>query len=140
MITQQVVRERFDYQEGQLVYRYTVHSRGVKGQVAGSRHHTGYYYVKVNNERYPLHHIIWLYHKGQMPVHEIDHVDNDKGNNRIENLRDVPHSVNQHNRRDTKENGIWSPDYYKRRGLPVPPEVYKAKRERTKANKARQGE
>ena len=133
MITQEIVRERFEYQDGCLIYRENFSPRARKGQVAGCLYQRGYYAIKINKKRYPLHHIIWLWHHGELPVHEIDHIDNDRGNNRIENLRDVPHSVNQHNRRDTKENGMFGPDYYRRRGLPVPEEVLKRKRERRRA-------
>ena len=59
----------------------------------------GYYYLRVDGRRYAAHRVAWLYVHGQWPSHQIDHIDGDPSNNRIENLRDVPASVNQRCRR-----------------------------------------
>lgn len=47
-----------------------------------------------------------------MPAGKIDHIDRDKGNNRIENLRDVSASINQPNTEAIggclhKSSGLW---------------------------------
>ncbi|MFX4377260.1 HNH endonuclease, partial [Acinetobacter baumannii] len=39
----------------------------------------------------------WLYVHGVHPTGQIDHIDGDPLNNRISNLRDVSHAVNQQN-------------------------------------------
>lgn len=43
-----------------------------------------------------LHRLVWLYHKGEMPT-QIDHVDGDFRNNKIENLRECTTAQNQYN-------------------------------------------
>lgn len=50
------------------------------------------------------HRIAWALHNGAWPEGQIDHMDGDGLNNRIENLRDVPNSVNQRNQRRPKNN------------------------------------
>jgi len=59
----------------------------------------GYYYVSVAGGRYGAHRLAWLYVTGEWPKGQIDHINGDPGDNRIVNLRDVPQSLNQQNRR-----------------------------------------
>jgi hypothetical protein len=47
---------------------------------------------------YPVHRLIWIWHHGAIPTgYHIDHIDRNKRNNRVENLRAVPPIVNVHN-------------------------------------------
>lgn len=68
------------------------------GAPAGFFRGTGYIGVSVRNRTYPAHRIAWLITYGHWPTGEIDHIDGDKANNRLANLRDVPKSINGHNR------------------------------------------
>ena len=46
-----------------------------------------------------VHRLIWVMHYGQIPPDlYVDHIDRDKKNNRIENLRLVTHAQNQRNK------------------------------------------
>ena len=45
-----------------------------------------------------VHRAVWALVHGSWPKYQIDHIDRDPSNNRIENLRDVPGGVNQMNR------------------------------------------
>ena len=110
---QQLLRERYDYDEdqGHLTNRHNVSGRGGGvGSLVGSVGKIGYRSVKVNGRLYQEHRLIWMYYYGEdIPNDkEIDHIDNDRDNNRIDNLRLVTHEENQLNRRDTKRNGgLW---------------------------------
>jgi hypothetical protein len=68
----------------------------------GARQHGGnYLYVKcrMGKRRIDvyLHHVVWALCKGCFPVEQIDHINGDKHENRIENLREVSGSENNLN-------------------------------------------
>ena len=73
------------------------------GDVAGSRHHSGYTTISIARGRYAAHRLAWLYMTGDWPTGEIDHIDGDRTNTRWTNLRDVPKSLNQQNQRKPRE-------------------------------------
>ena len=57
----------------------------------------GYYRVALGGTKYLAHRLAWFYVHGMWPAGEIDHIDADRGNNRIANLRDVPAQMNKEN-------------------------------------------
>jgi hypothetical protein len=105
-LTQAELRRMFDYREdGQLIFRsdlgwaYTKHF----GKVAGHINKNGYRSIRVNKRLYLAHHLVWLWHTGNWPsYYGMDHINRDPGDNRIQNLRDVPFSVNLSNRRQLR--------------------------------------
>lgn len=92
-----VIRDQFEYMPGtgDLVRRST-------GQVTGSTRRDGYKQVGVGRRSFAVHRIAWALHWGTWPEGDIDHINGDPADNRIANLRDVPHSVNQRNLRRAK--------------------------------------
>lgn len=116
------IRELFDYHpDGYLTYRYKS-TRNKVGDRAGSPNERGYLLVNVYKVQYPVHRLIWCWHHGKFPDNFIDHINNERHDNRIENLRDVTQQENARNRKDTNANdGIFCYDYYRRHGLPVHP-------------------
>lgn len=75
---------------------------------------TRYISVCFNNRLYRSHHIIWLLCYGYWPTMQIDHIDGDGTNNRIENLRDVDLLINLHNRSKQINNTSGHNGVYKR--------------------------
>jgi hypothetical protein len=67
------------------------------GDQAGCVEPTGYVGMVVNYQRYRAHRLAWLYVYGVMPEGEIDHMDGDKSNNAITNLRVVTTKQNREN-------------------------------------------
>lgn len=57
----------------------------------------------VSGDQHLVHRIIWKMAHGEAPDY-IDHIDGDTMNNRIENLRSVPHAVNMKNKALYKNN------------------------------------
>ena len=107
--SQELLRERYDYDGEHLINRRNMSGRGGGiGSIVGQMKPDGRRYVKFNGQRYYEYNLIWMWYYGEdIPSHlEVDHIDNDRDNNRIENLRLLSHQENQLNRKDTKENGI----------------------------------
>lgn len=59
---------------------------------------TGHQRIWFCNERHLKHRIIWLMMTGSLPKGEIDHIDQNPGNNKWNNLRDVSGVINMRNK------------------------------------------
>ena len=68
----------------------------------------GYRKLSIAYEQIKLHRLVWFMSYGVWPSGQIDHIDGNKLNNRLSNLRDVSMSVNMQNRyaTRTKESGL----------------------------------
>jgi hypothetical protein len=69
------------------------------GREAGNVNQAGYRKLKFCTKQYLVHRVAWLLHYGVWPKGDIDHIDGNSLNNKIENLRDVPHNINIQNRK-----------------------------------------
>jgi hypothetical protein len=67
------------------------------GSKLGSLTTAGYYQITVAKRTYTAQRLAWLYVHGGWPNGVIDHINRNKSDNRIENLRDVNRSQNAHN-------------------------------------------
>jgi hypothetical protein len=69
------------------------------GNVAGHRHKGhGYIQIKINGQLHLAHRLAWLYVYGDWPAEQIDHVNRDRTDNRIANLREITQAQNCQNR------------------------------------------
>ena len=96
----------YDKETGNLIWKIKPSSRGhsVKvGYIAGTLKSHGYLCVGINYNSYRAHRLIFLMHKGYLPK-TIDHINGDKLDNRIENLRAATVGQNQHNRKTNANN------------------------------------
>lgn len=73
------------------------HHAARRGEEAGSLTALGYIEIGLLGERFLAHRLAWLHIHGKWPDGEIDHRDGVRSNNRLSNLRDVPHEHNQQN-------------------------------------------
>lgn len=115
MLSQDMLKEIFEYREGNLYWRYSKRG-GVKvGDKAGTLTTSRYYRVKLNKQEYYLHRLIYLYHHGYLPEC-IDHIDRDTTNNKIENLREATKAENCRNQKISKNNttGVKGVSWFKR--------------------------
>lgn len=96
MISQALVRELFDYQDGRLTWKTKRNGTRINGD-AGHLNKSGYVTIQINGRLHRAHRLIFLWHHGYMP-NEIDHVNRVKDDNRIENLREASRSENCMNR------------------------------------------
>ena len=74
------------------------------GKEAFAINHKGYRTGYILNKRYYAHRVIWAMHYGREPMHNIDHIDGNPSNNHIDNLRDVPQSMNGLNQKMKSNN------------------------------------
>lgn len=93
------VRLLFDYvpETGKLIRKVRTSNRIKIGDEAGQKNTTGHLQCRMNGRLYLVHRLIWVLVYGCLPNCEIDHIDGDKTNNRLCNLRDVSHAVNMQN-------------------------------------------
>lgn len=92
-----LLHDMFYYYEGNLI-RLTYRAPNAKaGDKAGYVSKAdGYTRVNIDGKNYLLHRLIFLMHNNYIPKY-IDHIDGDKSNNRIENLREATSNQNNYN-------------------------------------------
>jgi len=69
----------------------------IRGSIAGSLTDEGYIRLSVFGKAYLAHRLAWFYVYGNWPLHEIDHIDNNRTNNSINNLRLASDNGTAHN-------------------------------------------
>lgn len=88
----------YDPLTGLFTWNKTLGSRALEGSKAGSicKIH-GYRFIRLNKKLYRAHHLAWLYTYGFFPTLDIDHINQNRADNRIVNLREVDRTVNNLN-------------------------------------------
>jgi len=104
MLTKEYLHEIFEYRNGELYWKNHRY-KNFNGKKAGTLHHTGYWHIKTKNKVYLAHRLIYLYHHGFLPNYglELDHINRNRTDNRIENLRVVTKSENERNKLTTSK-------------------------------------
>ena len=109
MITTEYLREIFTYKNGFLIWQ--VNRGPVKaGRIAGTINSRGYIHIRLDMKFYQAHRLIWIHFNGNIQDDlPIDHINRDRSDNRIENLRVVTNSQNNLNskRSDHESVGVW---------------------------------
>ncbi len=93
----------YDPETGVLTWRIT---RGTAraGSVAGYLSAKGYLQVGIDGRLHYGHRLAWLLAYGAWPEHLVDHVNNDRADNRLRNLRAATNAENLQNRRGPQVN------------------------------------
>jgi hypothetical protein len=102
MPSQAELHERYEYRDGELFYKISPLPKIKVGSKAGTVN-TGYIKVNIGTKKYQAHRIIWMMQYGYLPK-EIDHINCNKLDNRIENLREVNRTQNRYNINSYKNN------------------------------------
>jgi len=95
-LTAHALRELVVYRDGELFWRNPVGKmkRGALGAPAGKG---GRLQAIIAGRAQYIHRLVWLYHHGEWPGEQVDHVNGVKTDNRIENLRLLSPSANAQN-------------------------------------------
>jgi len=102
--TQEYLKSILKYDEKTGIFTWKVSRRCVRaGRVAGYPQN-GYTRIKIDGVHHFAHTLAWLYCHGEYLM--VDHRDNDKTNNRIDNLRPCTYSQNRCNTRRGKNNKL----------------------------------
>jgi hypothetical protein len=98
-ITVETLRSLLDYEPDTRIFRWRVqpNNRVKVGAAAGYINDRGYIRIMVNGTFFKAHRLAWLHFHGMWPQDQIDHINGDKRDNRIRNLRDVSTSINAQN-------------------------------------------
>jgi len=112
-----IIKDRFDYRDGELFYKYDVGKRMKAGEKAGHYTTNKYSYITIDQKRYLIHRLIYLWHHKYLPD-TLDHINNERQDNRIENLRPATVSQNAQNRCISVRNttGVKGVYFHKRSG------------------------
>lgn len=74
------------------------------GEIATTQGGRGYLKFEWKGEKQYAHRLAWLLHYGEWPSRNIDHINGDKSDNRIANLRLCDHQQNGRNRSEPGHN------------------------------------
>lgn len=116
-LTQELVKELFEYNDnGYLVYKKTRGSKPAFTMAGGLGKGNLYKRVTVMYKTYLQHQIIFFMHYGYLPK-IIDHIDGNKLNNKIENLRQCTTNQNAYNSKKpiTNTSGFKGVSWHKNR-------------------------
>lgn len=90
----------YDHLTGVMISK----SRGRRGMLAGCVNNAGYRVIRIDKKLYLLHRLAWLFIHGSWPKYIIDHIDGNRLNNRLDNLRDLQKAQNHHNLKGPQKN------------------------------------
>lgn len=82
------IREHFEYNSDGTF------TRNDRKNSTGSIDKDGYLIIKIKGKQFKAHRLVFAFFNGRFPTEEIDHVNRDRRDNRIENLRECTRTEN----------------------------------------------
>ena len=98
-ISADLVRALFTYvpTTGEFFNRLTTGTKAKQGELAGYITDNNYVEVTILSRKYKAHRLAWLYTYGTFPAALLDHIDGDRLNNALYNLREATATQNLYN-------------------------------------------
>ena len=95
----------YDKTSGNFYWTRKLNKSGLTkvGGLAGSKNKDGYIIIGFNKKYYKAHRLAWFFVYGETPKNQIDHINGQRDDNRIENLRDVAPIHNSWNKKRHRE-------------------------------------
>ena len=94
-LTKEILHDLFIYKDG-LLYKKPKSNRCRSDIIIGRNNGNGYLRTAINYKSYYIHRLIFVMFHGYFPK-QIDHIDGNRSNNRIENLRPATYPENNRN-------------------------------------------
>lgn len=91
----------FDKETGEFFWKEKRPGGIEPGDKAGRINGNGYDEISIDCVRYKAHRLAWLYVYDKWPEKNLDHIDGNRSNNKISNLREATQSQNMSNRSKT---------------------------------------
>lgn len=111
-LTAQRLRELLNYDPETEIFTWLVErgNRAPAGGTAGGFTNNGYRVIGLmgGGSRYLAHRLAWLYIHGIWPSEQVDHINGDRSDNRLCNLREASQSINSQNIRTAFRNNVCS--------------------------------
>jgi hypothetical protein len=102
-LTQEYLHQIFEYRDGHLYYREQTGQRSKIGERVGFLSKSGYFSTSIKKKPFLIHRLIFLMFHGYLPT-QVDHINNDRTDNNINNLREADNTKNQWNVRIRNDN------------------------------------
>lgn len=94
--SQEYIKSILDYRDGGLYWK--ISGYGITQGAKAGYSHGKYRSIRISKRAYKEHRLIWIWHYGEIMGNlVVDHMNGDKLDNRIENLRILTNSQNLHN-------------------------------------------
>lgn len=102
-ITAEQLRELlvYDPETGRFTWRVALPGQKA-GSPAGCLDSYGYVVIRINGANRKAHRLAWLHTYGTLPDGQVDHINRERADNRIANLRSATVQENQHNQSDAR--------------------------------------
>ncbi|WP_020184800.1 HNH endonuclease signature motif containing protein [Methylopila sp. 73B] len=130
LITIDRVRHVFSYDgaTGILSWRISTTNRVRAGEAVGSLNRYGYLATTIDGNRQMVHRLIWAFVYGKWPDEFLDHINGDRSDNRLCNLREASALQNAWNCRRHADSvtGVKGINFHKGRKKPFQARIYRS--------------